>query len=225
MRRMLPCLLFVILGPTFAFAQSAPTPARPHGVERFDMVLWACQRDDAAPRFSHTWATFIRYREVPGLAHPRLEEAFTISRMPDSGTIPIVFMVRGRNYTLDETLKWAAKEDAKVVAFGPTPIRQELFQTAKARKAQLERGHLSYKMLDDPVRPNRGLNCIHAVSDMLSGPLLDTGTARGEDATQMVAEHLRPYMIRPEYVDAKALDLISVRWDEVEHHAVEASEP
>jgi hypothetical protein len=94
---------------------------------------------------------------------------------------------------------------------------------ARQRKAVLESGDLSYKMIDNPVRPNKGVNCIHAVTDMVPGELLDTGSARGEEATQMVAEFLQPFMVRPEYNDPKVFELVDVSWDSVDHRTLEAS--
>jgi hypothetical protein len=40
-------------------------------------------------------------------------------------------------------------------------------------------------------------NCFHAISDIVDGPLLDTGTAFGESASRMVFQHLAGWIIEP----------------------------
>lgn len=224
MRRMSYCLLLAISGLFGNFGSTTPARAQENGPESYYMILWAAQRDDDAPRFTHTWATFIRTRRANTTnGDPKLAERFTISWMPASGVIPALVTVRGQNYTLRQTLNWARQEQTHVTAWGPIAIRRELYELAQQRRAVLESGILSYKMIDNPVRPNRGTNCIHAITDMLPGPLIDTGSARGEEATQMVAEVLEPYMIRPEYNDRKVFDLVDVSWDSVNHRTLEAS--
>ncbi len=225
MRRMYLCLLLGIPCLLAAVMFAIPTPADENEQTNYHVILFACEREGNPPRFSHTWATFVKStrNESATTDKPRLDESITISWMPASGVIPAVFTVRGRNFSLTESLEWAQQREARIVAWGPIPIHKELFDLARQRQEELESGTLSYKMADDPVRPERGTNCIHAVTDMVPGTLLETGTARGEEATQMVAEHLRGYMIRPEFNDAEIFDLLGIQWNSMEHRTLEAS--
>jgi hypothetical protein len=224
MRRVLICLMIGIPCLVAGVIVAIPLSADESNQTNYHVVLFASEREGNPPRFSHTWATFVKTTQNGSTAEPpKLDETITISWMPASGIIPALFTVRGRNFSLKESLDWAREKDSRVIAWGPIPIRKELFDRARERKEVLDRGVLAYKMVDAPVRPLQGTNCIHAVTDMVPGPLLDTGTARGEEATQMVAEHLRDYMIRPEFNDAGILELLGVRWDSVEHRTLEAS--
>jgi hypothetical protein len=226
MHRMILCLFLGISFCVPSWGQVRPVATAENSNEQYHVILWACQREDDAPRFTHTWATFIKSRKADSSeADPKLDERFTISWMPASGVIPVLVTVRGQNYTLRQSLNWARQEHCRVSAWGPIAIRKELYDLAKQRKAVLESGVLSYKMIDNPVRPNKGTNCIHAITDMVPGELLDTGTARGEEATRMVAEFLQPFMIRPEYNDPKVFELVDVSWDTVEHRTLEAAAP
>jgi hypothetical protein len=222
MRRMTLCLLLgipcALVGAIFAIRSPADENDQPN----YHVILFACEREGNPPRFSHTWATFVKSARNES-EKPTLDESITISWMPASGVIPLVFAVRGRNYSLKESLDWARERNSRVAAWGPISIRKELYDLASQRKDVLESGELAFKMLDAPVRPDRGTNCIHAVSDMVPGEMLETGLARGEDATRMVADHLREYMIRAEFNDAEILDLLDIRWDSIEHHTLESS--
>jgi hypothetical protein len=231
MRRMSICLLLMIpcllLGGLIAIPLTADEKEKEQEQEKanYHVILFACEREGNPPRFSHTWATFVKSTQN-GAAEsgtPSLDETITISWMPASGVIPALFTVTGRNYSLEESLTWARQNNARIAAWGPIPIRQELFDRARDRREVLERGVLAYKMLDAPVRPDRGTNCIHAVTDLVPGPLLDTGLAHGEEATRMVAEHFREYMVRPEFNDATVLDLVGIGWDTIEHRTLESS--
>lgn len=224
MRRMPYCLWIAISCLVMTAGPVARANAQANGSDKYYVILWAAQRDDDAPRFTHTWATFIKARPANSAkGEPKLEERLTISWMPASGVIPALVTVRGQNYTLRQTLNWCRQEQTHITAWGPIEIRPELYELARQRVAVLESGVLSYKMIDNKIRPNHGTNCIHAITDMVPGPLLDTGTARGEEATQMVAEFLQPFMIRPEYNDPKIFELVDVSWSTVNHRTLEAS--
>jgi hypothetical protein len=140
-----------------------------------------------------------------------LVEEITISWLPAQVAIPPLASVEGRNFTLKETLSLARQQGLAILAWEPVEIRRELFALAKARKRQLESGSLAYKMIDWSVRPNGGVNCIHAITDMIPGAQLDTGSARGEQATDMVARFLRPYMVDTSKVYPQLLDLLHVK--------------
>src|SRR5262249_52091114 len=79
----------------------------------------------------------------------------------------------------------------KVTAFGPYQIKKDLYDGALAQIDRLNSGKVAYKALDKKFRPGEAaVNCFHAISDIVGGPLLDTGTAFGQKATVMVRNHL-----------------------------------
>ncbi len=175
--------------------------------ERYFVVFFASQNQRNAPRFSHTFATFFKVdQEESNGVQIETSESATISWLPSNGVVRLLQRpVAGRNFTLDETLDWAKRLGLATTARGPFEISKELYERALERKTWLESGRVAYKALDRRFRPEAAINCIHAVSDLLPGPLLDTGTARGEPATAMVANHFRPWLKDPDQPQLWAL--------------------
>src|SRR5262245_9420720 len=159
MRRTTRCLLLgipiLIVGAFFALRSSADEEDRAN----YHVLLFASEREGNPPRFSHTWATFVKSTRKDS-EKPTLDEAVTISWLPGSGVIPPLAAVPGRNFSLPETLDWARQQNARIAAWGPIPIQKELYYLARQRKEVLESGRLAYKMIDGRVRPDRGTNCI-----------------------------------------------------------------
>src|SRR5262249_16194985 len=224
MRRTTRCLLLgipmLIVGAIFALRPSADADEKDRS--SYHVILFASEREGNAPRFSHTWATFVKSTQ-PESGKPTLNEAIPLSWLPANGVIPPLATVPGRNFSLSETMDWTRQMNARVAAWGPIPVRKELYDLARQRKEVLESGRLAYKMIDGRVRPDRGTNCIHAVSDMVPGSLLETGTAHGEGGTQLVAEHFRGYLIRAEASDPDILALVGIDWNSIEHRSLAAT--
>lgn len=139
---------------------------------------------------SHTFATFLDGTEI--------ERGYrgappTISWLPADGIVRPVGVYAGRNFTLEETLQIARDRGYTVQTFGPFEISRPTYQAALAQIRYLQSGAERYKMVAGPLGL-RGLNCIHAVSNVV-GPLV-TGTNYGAPATQMVANHFGRVAIR-----------------------------
>jgi hypothetical protein len=126
-------------------------------------------------------------------------ESHTISWLPAS--LNIVLLRRdpeqGKNFDLPSTLKIAKSQGADVSAWGPFQIRKELYDRALAQIKRLETGKVGFKALDRAFRPDAATNCFHAISDIVDGPLLNTGTAFGAPASEMVVQHLSPFFVEP----------------------------
>src|SRR5262249_21636430 len=146
------------------------------------------------PRYAHTFATFVKATGVGPCASQYAIEAHTISWCPASGVIRLARLCpeRGVNRDLTGTLAWAPWLGAWISRWGPFQIRKELYDRAVAQECRLASGAIGYKVLDCGVRPGCASNCIHAVSDIVEGPLLQTGTAYGDEAGAMVAHHFLP---------------------------------
>ncbi|MCI0638424.1 MAG: hypothetical protein L0Y72_29570 [Gemmataceae bacterium] len=156
------------------------------------LVMFAAQGPDAKPRFTHTFATFVKMSDSNGTSEV---VAKTISWMPASGVIvPAKLLPEpGANFTLERSLEWAANLKLAVIAWGPIPIQQELFELAERRSAFLESGKVGYKMVD--LGAGAGVNCIYAVCGLVPGGALATGAARGEQASLLVLQHLRRWFL------------------------------
>ena len=166
--------------------------------ERCFVVLLASEAPDQAPRRAHTFATFLKIEitKSGGAMVTKTLETATISWLPASGNIRLLALPeRGRNFDLAESLAWAKERGLESTTVrGPFEISKDLYKRALEQKEWLESGAVAYKALDGRLRPQIAINCIHAVSDLIPGPLLPTGTAHGDAATALVAEHFRPHL-------------------------------
>jgi len=168
--------------------------------DRYYGVFFAA--NSSRPAAAHTWATFIRLKGevIAAAAETRAPsvETVTISWLPATGVVAPHLLGSGepgRNFGLKETLEWAKKTGAPVTAWGPVEIKKDLYDLALRKKKTLESGSISYRVLDRRGRGGDWTNCIHAISDIVPGPMLATGTAFGENATLLVANHLRPFFV------------------------------
>ncbi len=177
MARLFVALSFFALVQTPAFAES-----------KAYVVSWGYQNGGNRPNRSHTFATFFLVTDG------RATEKVTISWLPMRGylrgpsglQVPALRPVPGHNYTLAETLQFAAGLGEPVSRFGPYEISLALYDTAKSQAAYLSSGRVYYKMLDRTSRPN-AVNCIHAVTDIAGW--VATGDIRGNGASRYVISH------------------------------------
>lgn len=170
--------------------------------ERYFVVLFASQGPNGDARRTHTFATFLKVDigepDEDGEIPTQTMETTTISWLPASGSIRVLAPSEvGRNFGLQETLEWAKDNGTSTSARGPFEITREIYERAVKQKQRLESGAVAYKVIDRRFRTGAALNCIHAVSDIIPGSLLMSGTARGESATDMVAQHFRPHLPDP----------------------------
>jgi hypothetical protein len=165
------------------------------------MMVFAAQRTPNVTRFTHTFATFVKATGEGNDKSKYQIEEHTISWIAKTKEI-VVARARpepGVNLSLKESLELAAALEEKVSMWGPVEIKKELYDRALKQIAFLESGKVGYKALDRRFRPDRATNCIHAVSDIdPDNGLLEVGTVSGEDASLLVADHLRRWMIKPE---------------------------
>src|SRR5262249_39913059 len=152
------------------------------------------QAPGAPPRQAHTFATFLKADVPPGKDpspdQVKSAQAITISWLPADGDIRLLAApVAGRNYTLRGTLAFAAAQGMSTTARGPFETTKEIYALALKQKSLLESGTVAYKAIDRKFRPEMAVNCIHAVSDIIPGRTLDTGTSRGDEATDMVVNY------------------------------------
>jgi hypothetical protein len=180
-----------------------PTAARAE--DFYYVVVFGSQRAPNWPRYSHTFATFVKATGAgPSPAAYRLE-SHTISWSPRTLDVRAARLLpeAGVNLDLHTTLRWAQSLGADVYQWGPFRIRKELYDRALAQIARLGSGAVQYKVIDAGYRPHRASNCIHAVSDLdADRGLLETGALHGEAASQRVALHLRRWMVEPSQVHA-----------------------
>ena len=165
-----------------------------HAQESYYVILFAYEGTPRLPRSAHTFATFIKAADAEKGAKPKLEIS-TISWLSTRSNTRLLLLKApdpGVNHDLVTTLQIAASLNAQVSAWGPYRIPKELYDRGIAQIARLKSGAVAYKATDAKLRQNGAINCIHAVSEVVPGPPLDTGTAFGVPATEMVRAHMAP---------------------------------
>jgi hypothetical protein len=173
--------------------------------ESYYLIVYAAQRTPNVPRYTHTFATVVK---ATGEGKDRSKykiEAHTISWIAKSKEVVLARTKPepGINLSLQDSMRLAASFDEKVSMWGPFEIKKELYERALKQIGRLESGKVEYKAVDLRFRPETAMNCIHAVCDLDADEgLLETNTARGNEASRMVAVHLRRWMIKPEQTHA-----------------------
>ena len=157
--------------------------------DRYFIIPFAYQNAGNDPEFSHSFISVIRVladnkqpRLTPGLKKRRYMnrdfEAFTISWLPrdfmsnpnlcvfsgagssinpQNNTCPLS---PGRNFSLEETVKLAAKDKLAVAMWGPYEIDKKGFDLGVGRKRLLDKGTIKYRADDRPYRKDSvAINC------------------------------------------------------------------
>jgi hypothetical protein len=173
---------------------ASSTPTSPSTAPRYYAIVYSYQDAENHVMKSHTFAQFIKVAgDDPATA--RLETR-TISWLParfaESLRLSVV-AVRGKNFPLDETLKFARQLGTSVKHFDPVEIDAATYDRAIAQIQRLESGAVRYKMYnsapDAVVSQSTGgvSHCIHAVGDVCGR--IPTGIARGFEAGQIIHDH------------------------------------
>ena len=167
---------------------------------RYYAMIFAAEGNPNIPRVAHSFAVFIKVSDPKdGNAGDGTIEVHTISWLPKNLDVRLLVSSpqEGVNLDLQATLKFAASQKAVVSAWGPFQVQKELHDRALAQIKRLNTGGVEYKAVDRRFRPSVATNCFHAISDIVDGPLLDTGTAYGISASRMVMNHLAPWFVEP----------------------------
>jgi hypothetical protein len=179
----LPALLVILFGAGSARADDA-----------YYIIVFASQHPDNQPKFSHTFAAFVKADDAGG-KKGKLEVA-VISWLPATGNVAVGRLrpEQGKNFGLKETLDWANEMRANVTAWGPFAIKKELYDSAVRQVKLLDSGTVGYKAVDLGLAAGF-MNCIRAVCDLdVVKERLATGKARGEEASEMIVRFLRPFI-------------------------------
>jgi hypothetical protein len=189
MRSMFPPVLTAFLVATL----TGPLPAQ----EVCYVLVFGSQRPENRPKYSHTFATFVKARRCNGSCPL---EAFTISWLPRRAAVqPLALTPEpGGNFDLFTTLRLVQEQGERVSMWGPYQIQPDLYQRALQQKTRLESGAVRYKAVDTGWPARRVSNCIHAVSDLDSSPPLRIASPGwGDPASYYVTLHLLPWVVDP----------------------------
>jgi hypothetical protein len=180
-----------------AFLICEQMPNKVGAEDRYYLLMFASQSEPNVPRLAHSFATFVKTVEKEN-APQELAESHTISWLPENLSVELVRFnpVRGTNLNLSESIRTANSLGTRVTMWGPVRIKKELYDMAIRQVDRLNRGEISYIAMDRRFRGQGASNCFHAVSDLdTMQPALNTGTAYGDAASQMVFEHFTPHVV------------------------------
>jgi hypothetical protein len=161
--------------------------------------MFSIQRTANRPKYSHTFATFVKAAGDGDSFENYRFDVITISWLPE--TLDIHVCRRrpepGTLVNLPATLGWAEANGARISMWGPFQIQKELYERAVVRATLLEGGSIGYNAIDRRRRPN-DVDCIHALSGVDVDPgLFRTRTAHGDIGSYFVLEHLSRWIIQP----------------------------
>ncbi len=192
-RAVIPCavLLLTVWG-------AAPVPAG----EWYFLAVFGSQRPEInRPKYTHSFATFVRVTGEPCAGTPHCTDAFTISWLPEDGDVKMRRLLpeRGKNFDLHTTLRLMSEEGQRVSMWGPYQIQKDLYDRAFAQLRHLESGEVKYKAVDTAYPTARVSNCIHAVSDVVTpAPRLRVfSPGWGEPASYLITREMLPWIVNP----------------------------
>jgi len=175
--------------------------------DTYYVIVFGADSRPLRPKFSHSWATFVR---VPGdcpqgpPADTRALEWFTISWMPCKIELTPNRLLpeRGTNLDLPASFDVAVEHCEQVSAFGPYQIDEWLYCKAMQHLRELESGTVRYKTVDVGYMPLKVSNCIHALTsfDRSHARVRIGRTNFGEVASYFVAETYRRHIICPSQI-------------------------
>lgn len=178
------------------------TPCRAD--ESYFVAIFAAQRMPNIPKYSHSFATFVRVVRDPAQPAGCWVEAHTISWLPETQNIRLLCLrpEPGQNLDLEATLAAMEALGDRVSLWGPYQIHKELYDRALAQIGRLESGTVRYKAIDALCRTSDATNCIHALSDLAENRarLRVASPGFGEVASFYITRRLKPWLIDPQQV-------------------------
>lgn len=169
-------------------------------IHDYYMMIFSAQRALNRPKYTHTFATFVK-ATAPIAGDRDLLESHTISWLAEKKKVCLfrLWPEPGRNLDLTTSLEWALSVRARISMWGPYQICPAFYHKALVQKAHLESGVIQYKVWDAGFRPTIASSCIHGVCDIdQERGLLWTWLRCGESASQHIATFFLRWMIDPE---------------------------
>src|SRR5438034_6151709 len=150
-----------------ALAILCPAPAA-HADTHYVVIFGAASKPQR-PKYSHSWATFVRIPDPPcgaPTADTAAAEVFTISWMPAAIELHPNRMLPEPGIILDLPTSFdvVLSQCEEVSAWGPLQIQKELYCLARRHAQRLASGEVRYKTIDFAYNPLRVSNCIHALT-------------------------------------------------------------
>jgi hypothetical protein len=136
--------------------------------ERHYLLIFGAQSHPKLPRYTHTFATFVKVGDCPAGGGTPPFEAYTISWLPQTLKVrPFrCYSEPGVNLDLETTLRWSQDNRMRVSEWGPYEIEGEFYRIVYEEYLRMQSGIYRYKAIDPFTRGSLTTDCIHAVSDV-----------------------------------------------------------
>ncbi|HWG42165.1 MAG TPA: hypothetical protein VN688_05215 [Gemmataceae bacterium] len=144
------------------------SPCMTRADERHYLIIFGAQSHPKLPRYTHTFATFVKVGDCPADGVMPPIQAYTISWLPQTLKVrPFrCYSEPGVNLDLETTLRWAQDNRMRVSEWGPYEIEGEFYQIVYNEYLRMQSGIYRYKAIDPFTRGSLTTDCIHAVSDI-----------------------------------------------------------
>jgi hypothetical protein len=182
------------------------------------MVVFSWQSDPNYFRTAHTFASFLKVSGAGAAPENHRVEIHTISWMPRTLAVAPLRVQPEEAVNLDLPASFKAAEGigSSIGAFAPVAIKKELYDTMRARVAQLQTGKLLFIANDARLRGAGAFNCIHAISDAdTTQPGLDSGLQHGDGSSAAVYRHLMKWTLPDDRVPAWLVERLGVPMNRV----------
>ncbi len=166
--------------------------------ERYYLMVFGSQLDQSQPRYTHSFAVFVKATGEGLFPEHYALEAHTISWMPRALEIHLARLCpeRGVNLGLHETIRYVLGEGERISYWGPYEIEPELYCRALRQIAVLNSGEVAYKAVDTGYPTDRASNCIHAITSTVGGYRVRVIIpSYGETASFIVTRRLSPWIV------------------------------
>ncbi len=141
--------------------------------------LWILLTSDNPSFFYRKPHLFAAFVEID-LAGKRQRE-FCISWLPDQGQYSLISSaVKGRNRSLQETLRTTPQESLPIMVWGFAAVTKTFFEEAWIRKIELEKNRFKYKVIDWFQSDCR--NCTSALAELDGQRRFPVGLKAGHTA-------------------------------------------
>ena len=142
-------------------------PAVSSADERYFVMIFGSELKSKRPKYTHTWATWVKATgEGPNLCEYQLE-CNTISWMPATLDIrPWTHKSEpGVNLDLHPTMKLMRSFDEDISLWGPYEVYQSSWDRFVAQREYLESGNVRYLCVNFLSNDINDKGCIHAITD------------------------------------------------------------
>jgi len=178
----------------------------------YKMLMFSYDHQTIPGWSPHTFALFYETTEETN----QIISSSHISWLPATSPADVeVFAktVKGKNYSLQETLNFAIKNNKKLMFKGPFIIKKSLFDKALKQEKKLNSGSISYKVLDTKRKGNKQrYHCVYAVSDIISEEgLMSNWMSHTKGSMERIEEHFSNYILRKGLIKKETINHFNLK--------------